>query len=229
MTICHVTGCSRRAKGYARYCNAHRARNRRHGDPLQDTITTERLKQYVHEIERYVERAGGERLWADLVVLWDGAVTRAKGCLADYRAGRPSFRHEVQAAADVVSTNDEADARRIIATIAAMVWMQAHEARAFRSDRAFWVQVARRFRGLGTRHVSQYMGRDARTHRVYRDPNPTAAVTLGRWLVETVGLLGQGAHREMVAASARIAEARAAAWSLMRSDNSDAAQQLSGG
>src|SRR5436190_14552409 len=47
--------------------------HRRHGDPTQTTITTARLRPYVQEIDRYVERAGGERLWADLETLWGGA------------------------------------------------------------------------------------------------------------------------------------------------------------
>jgi len=216
MTNCQAPGCARRAKGYSRFCNGHRARNRRHGSPEQATITAAALRPYLYEIERYVERAGGDRLWADLVTLWDATVARARTTLADYRAGRPSFRQEVQAAADIVSTADETDARRVIATVAAMVWMQEQQASIFRSDRAFWMQVARRFRGLGTRHVSSYVGRDMRTHRVYRDPNPASGELLGRRLVESIGLLGSGAHRAWMAERERIAKARASAYAAMR-------------
>ena len=175
-------------------------------------MTTARLQPYVHEVRRYVERCGGDDLWADLERLYDATLRRARGILADYRAGRPSFRQEVQAAADLVMVSGEASARSVIETVAAMVLMQEHDARAFRSDRAFWVQVSRRVRGLATRYAVKYAGRDGRTHRVYRDANPLAAVTLGRWLCESVGLLGTGAHRTAEAEQRRLTAARAAVW-----------------
>jgi hypothetical protein len=91
-----------------------------------------------------------------------------------------------------------------------MVLMQEREPRAFKSDRAFWVQTSRRFRGLGTRHAVKYLGKGGRVHRVYRDPNQQAAVTLGRWLVEAVGVLGINIHRAATAELDAQAQALAA-------------------
>lgn len=215
MTFCQAPGCNRRVKGYSRFCGPHRHRNCRHGDPLQSTVTTARLQPYVLAIRRYVERSGGDEMWNDLEALYDGLVRRARGIVADYRAGRPSFRQEVAAAGDLITITAEAPARRCIETVAAMVLMQEQDARAFRSDRAFWMQVSRRVRGLASRHAVKYLGRDGRTHRVYRDANPLAAVTLGRWLCEAVGLLGIGAARAAEAERKRLNEARVAVYAAM--------------
>lgn len=200
MTTCQSPGCRKRTTGYSRYCNAHKARDGRHGHPLQETITTHRLKGYVQLVRGWIARQRQDNLWNLFEGVWNNAVDQARAKLAEYHAGRPSLRHEVQAADDLVRVAKDVPARRIVETLLAVAVMQEAEPRAFKSDRAFWCQAARRFRGLSDLHVGSYWNhQQGRVKRVYRDPKPRAAEALGHMLMQSLGPVG---HRIMASVNA---------------------------
>jgi len=191
MSFCQAPGCQQRSTGRSHYCSAHRHRNGRHGHPLQETITAHRLKPYVQLVRGWVARHPQANLWNLLEGAWRADVDHARAMLAEYRAGRPSLRHEVQAADDLVKVAEDAPARRIVETLVAMSVMQVMETRAFKSDRAYWHQCARRFRGLSDVHVGSYWdNKQGRVKRVYRDPKPKAGEALGRMLMQSLGTVG---------------------------------------
>jgi len=191
MAYCQSPGCQKHRTGYSRYCNAHKARAGRHGHPLQETITAHRLKQYVQLVRGWVARQRQDNIWQLLEGVWAADMDHARGILAEYRAGRPSFGYEVQAANDLVKVAQDVPARRIVETVVAMSVMLDWEARAFKTDQAFWCQVARRFRGLSDLHVGSYWDNtQQRVKRVYRDPKPQTGIALGRMLVRSLGSVG---------------------------------------
>ncbi len=209
MSYCQSPGCQKHSVGYSQYCNSHKARAGRHGHPLQATITAHRLKEYVQLVRGWVARQRQDNIWQLLEGAWAGDVDRARGILAEYRAGRPSFGHEVQAANDLVKVAGDVPVRRVVETVVAMCVMQEYEPRTFKTDAAFWCQVARRFRGLSDVHVGSYWDNtQGRVKRVYRDPKPQAGIALGRMLVRSLGPVGHRIILTEQAARQRVADAR---------------------
>jgi len=209
MSNCQTPGCRRHATGHGRYCDSHRSRRRRHGHPLQETITAARLKPYVALVRNWVARQRRKDLWQVMEAAWAAAVERAQATLAEYRSGRASLRHEVQACEDIVRVAEAAPKRRIVETVVAMAVMQVMEPRVFRSDDAFWCQLARRFRGLSDVHCGSYWNhKEGRVKRVYRDPKPKAGEALGQILMTHLGTAGPQIVRSEEAERKRVAEAR---------------------
>jgi len=210
MAQCQSPGCVKRSAGYSRYCNSCKARDGRHGDPRQETVTAFRLKPYIQSVRGWVARQRQDNLWQLFEVAWRDDVDHARAVLAEYRAGRPSFRHEVQAADDLVKVSGDVTARTAVETILAIAAMQQWEPRTFRSDRAFWCQAARRFRGLSDVHVGSYWDhKQGRVKRVYRDPKPKAGEALGRMLMRSLGAAGRKIAMSEQAAVQRRADAAA--------------------
>jgi len=48
---CRVQGCQQRTTRWGAYCNTHKSRHRRHGDPNQQTITSADLKPYLKAVK----------------------------------------------------------------------------------------------------------------------------------------------------------------------------------
>ena len=70
--------------------------------------------------------------------------------------------------------------------------MQEMEPARFRSDKAFWLQLARRVRGLTDMNYGEgWDNTRQRVRRSYRELTPRASLLLGQWLAETLGVAGQ--------------------------------------
>ena len=94
-----------------------------------------------------------------------------------------------------------AKSRETVAWVTLM--MLTIEPRTFRSDEAFWIQLARRVLHVGERwdHARQ------RVKRHYRELSPKAALFLGHWLATTLGVGGlariEQAERDRKASESR--------------------------
>ena len=122
---------------------------------------------------------------------WRALVDHAEGILAEFARGRPGFRYERLAAQEVVKLAGDVKPREIVEVTAAVVMMRELEPRYFRSDDAFWMQLARRVRSTTDLHVGERWDNvRQRVRRHYRELNPRAALTLGRWLAKTLGIGG---------------------------------------
>ena len=116
----------------------------------------------------------------------------AQGILSEFARGRAKPRFEVVAAREVVKLGGEVKPREVVEVTCAVVVMWELEPRRFRSDDAFWVQLARRVRGLTDVNFGERWDNvRGKVRRCYRELTPRANITLGRWLAETLGVGGQ--------------------------------------
>ncbi len=211
MSICQHIGCGKNAAGYSKHCTAHRIRDRRHGAADQETITAAKLRPYVRAVRAWVARQPDDSLWQKLEGILNALLDRARAVDAEFAAGRPGLRHEVQAVHDLLKVTGAVPAQKIIETVLAMIVMQEREPRRFKSDRASRVQLARRVRGLSDLFSGSYWNhRDNRVHLVYRDPDPRAAEALGQMLMEALGVAGAKINAADLADLERLPEAKKA-------------------
>ena len=189
---CRVPSCTRpAASSFAAFCGPHRTALRRHGAPDQKAITKARLEPYLRIVKARIARNADNVAWVTLDDRWRALVDHAHGILATFASGKPGIRFEKLAAQEIVKLAGEVEPRAVVEVTAAMVVMLEFEPRVFRSDDAFWLQLARRVRSLTDLHFGEsWDNQRQRVRRHYRDVSPRAAVTMGRWLAETLGIGG---------------------------------------
>jgi hypothetical protein len=207
---CRAPGCRERAASrFAAYCPAHRTALRRHGAPDQKAITNVHLKPYLKLVKARISKNPEHVAWVLLDERWRALVDHAHGIIADYARGRAGSRFERAAANEVVKLAGDVEPRAVVVVTAAMVVMQELDPRQFRSDRAFWVQLARRVRALTDRHIGErWDNARGRVRRCYRELTPRAALILGRWLAETLGIGGMQIARLHLAERQKQAQER---------------------
>jgi hypothetical protein len=144
---CAVSGCTKAAKRYGRYCNTHGTRDRRHGHPRQETVRTKDLRPYRDIVRRRMQRNADAAAWQTLETIWRQTVRRCQPRLREYLGGKPAIRWQRQAWEEIIKLA-QAEPREVIETTAAMVVMQSFDPWRFRSDRAFWFQLVRWVRAL---------------------------------------------------------------------------------
>jgi hypothetical protein len=150
------------------------------------------LAPYLKMVKARIGRNAENLAWVTLDERWRALVDHAHGILARYASGKAGVRFERIAAQEVVKLAKEVEARAVVEVTAAMVVMQEFEPRAFRSDAAFWLQLTRRVRSLTDVHFGEsWDNKRQRVRRHYRELSPKAAVIMGRWLAETLGVGGQ--------------------------------------
>jgi hypothetical protein len=127
-----------------------------------------------------------------LTTVGGALVDHAEGILADYAKGRAGSKFERRAAYEIAKLAEEVKPREVVEVTAAMVMILELEPRQFRSDRAFWIQLARRVRGITDVNFGErWDNLRGRVRRCYREVTPRASEILGRWLAETLGVGGQ--------------------------------------
>jgi hypothetical protein len=202
--MCRILGCTqdtlaggRFARRFATLCNAHKSRERRHGDAQQRGILTAYLEPFLRTIDRRRNDTAGAALWGLLEARWAALVGDCQRTLAAAQRGAVMSRWDRLAAAELVRVADAADVTEVWRTAAAMVLMREVEPHRFRSDRAFLVQMGRRVRHLAGCNVGVYWNsRDGRPKHVYRDPNPKTAARVGQMLADAFGAVGVTLARE---------------------------------
>lgn len=169
--------------------------------PEQEAISVAELKPYVAWLEAWIaRRKSGDTIRKHLRELWKAAVTWAEGETRAH-AGRLAKAYHRGTWRDILKVAGEVDADKIAMTCVAMVVMREQHPSRFKSDRAFWVQLARRFRTLTDHHVATYWDNaQGRQKRVYRNPGPRQGEYLGSTLGKTFGAVGlkiaETIHRE---------------------------------
>ena len=207
---CRAPGCwERAASRFAAYCPAHRTALRRHGAPDQKAVANAQLQPYLKLVKARMSENPEHIAWVLLDERWRALVDHAQGIVADYARGRAGSRFERAAAQEVSKLAGDVEPRAVVEVTAAMVVMQELDPRQFRSDRAFWVQLARRVRALTDLHIGERWDNvRGRVRRCYRELTPRAALILGRWLAETLGVGGQHIARLHLAERQRQADER---------------------
>jgi len=216
MSHCNAAGCGRQTAGYSQFCSKHAKRNHRHGHHEQQGVTRERLKPHLELVRRFMARRG-EALWATLEAVLATALKDAKGIVAERLSGRPGNRFEAAAASEFARVVESVPARSVIETVAAVVILREREPRAFKSDKAAFMQTARRFRSLSRETKRRYVGRrDGRVKTVTRDLHSQSATALGRMLHEALGVIGVKIMQAVDAEHNQRGETRAAAYFALR-------------
>lgn len=189
---CQVAGCSTpAASGFSPYCSAHRANFRRHGEADQKAVTKSHVKPYLELVKARVAKNPHSPAWTTLQARWRALVDHAEHISAQYERGRPGSRIERLAAQEIIKLAKDVEARAVVEMTMAMVMMRELNPRCFRSDRAFWVQLGRRVRGLADLNYGErYVHATGKVRRCYRELSPRAGTVLGRWLAETLGVGG---------------------------------------
>jgi hypothetical protein len=196
MRLCRTTGCNRMAaSGYAVFCDLHKRRMRRHGDPRQQAITVHELRPYRLRVRAKVEKNSNSPAWNILSERWNNLVKIARSQLAHHE-GKPANRYDREASAGLAKLADNVDASEIVETISAMYLLLEERPRRFESDAAFSAQLVRRVRGLALTNAAQYYDRESkRTKLVYRDPKPKTTARLAALLNATFGSAGLAVAR----------------------------------
>jgi hypothetical protein len=189
--ICAVNGCAALAKRYGRHCNTHSARDRRHGDPLQEGIRSVDLRPYRDIVRRRIQRNPGSAAWQTVETIWLDTVRRCQANLREYHSGRAVSRWQRLAWEEIIKLAQAVEPLEIFETTAAMYVMQAFQPRRFRSDRAFWFQLVRRVRALAEINVGKSVDPwTGRVKRVYRELPPRVTEEMARIIVQSIGVAG---------------------------------------
>lgn len=188
---CRIPSCSGRTSRWGIYCNAHKARNRRHGHPLQETITAAALAPFAKVVSARRDRNPHSEAWRILDDRWAVLTGWCQRCVDGYLAGIPTQQHHVQAAKELLTVSQQVEAHRVIDTVMAMYLLHHARPRSFKSDVAFVHQIVRRVRGLADVNAGSWFDPSTgRTKRVYHDLSPRAAVEMGATLVKAFGAAG---------------------------------------
>lgn len=189
---CQVPGCSTpAASGFSPYCSAHRGNFRRHGATDQKAVTKTHVKPYLALVRARIVKNPHSAAWTTLEARWRALVDVAEGIVTDYERGRAGPRPQRLAAYEIVKLGNTVESRAVVEMTMAMVMMREMSPHLFRSDRAFWVQLGRRVRGLTDLNFGErYVHATGKVKRCYRELSPQAGTILGRWLAEAMGVGG---------------------------------------
>ena len=199
MQTCRASGCNKPADGYSAYCSQHRRRQRRHGSPMQATISAAQLKPHRDTLKRWLDGRPEENGWEPLRTLFRHLTDHSRAELELART-RAFPRYLRQAHEDVLKVANEgpAVADQAILTVAAMFRLQEEDRLAFASDDGFRVQLARRFRAHSDVNVAvSWSEAEGRNKRVYRDASSLRLVTLGQLLSKALGGLSMAVMATM--------------------------------
>jgi hypothetical protein len=185
---CRIPSCHGSTSPYGRYCNAHKIRHRRHGDPLQETITQATLKTSLKLLRDCIKKNSDKALWPKLEARWAETLASCRNHIAEARAGVIFNRDRLKASFELLKLDGVVAPRDVVEAVLAVFLLQEQEPRRFKSDRAFLFQLARRVRVLSEMNAGVYYNHvTGRMKRVYRDLKPAATEALGGILVESFG------------------------------------------
>jgi hypothetical protein len=188
---CRIPDCCNSTSRWGAYCNAHKSRKRRHGHPLQETITAADLAPFVKVVRARRLRNPEADAWRILAARWTVLMDCCQGIVDVYMSGVPGQGHQVQAAREVLMLSQHVEANDVIDVLMAMYLLQDARPKSFKSDVAFVHQIVRRVRGLTEVNAGSWFDHSTgRVKRVYRELSPRTAVEMGALLVQALGAGG---------------------------------------
>jgi hypothetical protein len=189
--ICQAIGCGKSTSSkYSLYCSPHKTRRRRHGDVMQEAVSSHDLAPYLKLVSARVERNPESLLWAKLEERWEVLIVHAKSLVAASQRMAMN-KYERKAAEELVKLSEHVKAQEVIHTALALFILQDQRPREFRSDQAFRCQLVRRVRALTDMNVGTWWDHKAnKVKRVYRDLPIKCTSIIGQWLAEAFGGAG---------------------------------------
>lgn len=187
---CRIPGCCGKSSKWGAYCNSHKIRDRRHGDPEQETITKAIINPYIKIVRKRLEK--NLELQDALAERWAETLEQSRRYLTDFvERGVPYVRTKREAAEELIKLSLHVDTREIAETAMAIYVLWDWEPGRFKSDRGFWFQLVRRCRGLAEVNAgSWYDHTSGKTKRVYRDLSPRTSKVMAEIIGDTFGAAG---------------------------------------
>jgi hypothetical protein len=168
----------------------HEANFRRTLHAEQARCSKMMLKPYLKIVKARMKKNPSNASWITLDWRWVALVDHARRIAGDFDRGKPGNRYTAAAAREVIKLAN-VDARHVVETTMAMTVCQEFQPRLFRSDRAFWMQLARQVRALtDLNYGERFNPRSGNVQRFYRELAPVASLIMGRWLTEFLGVGG---------------------------------------
>ncbi len=188
---CRVPYCNSPTSRWGVLCNTHKARQRRHGHPLQRGVSKSELAHYFAFVHQRKARNPDNPFWGATRGRWAGLIEHAQEVTKAYYSGRPMVGWEVKACASIVKIAENVVADVVVETALGMYVMWEMDPRRFLSDEAFRFQLVRRLRGLTEVNAGVWWDhKTGRNKRAYRDLSPRSTQIMGHLLVKTFGLPG---------------------------------------
>ncbi|MCK8784256.1 hypothetical protein M0638_07680 [Roseomonas sp. NAR14] len=209
--LCAVPGCARPVGGGRRasrawsiYCNKHRSHERRHGHAEQRQVNLKELAPYLKITDRRLKVTPEARAWDAADERFRALADAAATDLAAWNRGQPMSGIQRLCAEEIDKLARVAKPREVWRLVAAVILMERREPGRFKSDDAFFVQMARVVRRLRDVNAYEWWDHKARrTRRGYRDPNKRVMVEMGRVLSVSLGMVGTTLARMEDAEEAR--------------------------
>ena len=194
---CQVPGCwAPTVSCFAAYCRSNRTALRRHGAVDQKATTKAQLKPPLKMVRSRIAKNPNSQAWVTLDRRWVALVDYAKGVVTCFESGTAGNRYELVAAREVVKLSGEVEPRQVAEVVAAMVIMEIMDPRWFKTDQAFWIQLARRVRSLTDLHVGEGWDHKRQRKRLrYHEFSPKAAIFLGHWLATALAPAARASPR----------------------------------
>ncbi|MDV2968851.1 hypothetical protein RZ532_22985 [Nitratireductor aquimarinus] len=150
-------------------------------------MTLTELKPFLARVRARIAKNDDSPLWPHLENLWRDIVSDAR-----QEVTRPvGNRYQRSAANELLNVDADSSPMEIIVTTLAMHVFWHDRPSRFRSDSAFWLQLARRVRALTSRHCGlRYDHETGRDKRIYREMTPKAGAIIGQKLSSTFGAVG---------------------------------------
>jgi hypothetical protein len=188
---CRVPHCNAPTSRWGTLCYSHKARQRRHGDPLQRGVGKSELAHYVAFVRRRRTKNPDNPFWGATKGRWAALVEHAGGIIKAYYSGRAMVSLEVKACESIVKIAENVEADVVIETALGMYCFLEMDPRRFLSDQAFRFQLVRRIRGLTEVNAGVWHDhKTGKTKRAYRDLSPRTTAIMADLLVQAFGAPG---------------------------------------
>lgn len=184
---CRVSGCNNPVRsGLSTMCESHRQRWRRHGDPLQETISQKDIRPNVRLVERLIKRDTSGKIEAGLRQINTLLELSAQEVVSEYyHQGRPMNKTWVKANYEILKVIKGSNAIQIGITIAAVFLLQRDDPRRFVSDRGMIFQLVRKFRSLSDLNIGSYYNHETgKVTKVYKDLSAKVIEYMGKRIIE---------------------------------------------
>lgn len=182
MPFCKVPGCTKSCSTrFGAMCTRHQQRNRRHGDPCQDTIRYTEIKPYVQRVERLVQ--GKDKILEGLTKVCGIIRDYAEGIVTQRKNGMAMNKYKAPAAKEILTVIRDFTPVQCGSVVAGMFIFEEENRYRFASRRGFTFELVRRFRSISDANIGIY-GACGNVRRAYKEIPPQTIQRIGDMLIE---------------------------------------------
>ena len=200
--LCFANGCTKKAKGYSRFCTKHVHREQAHGHELQEPITSVHLRDPLDRLYRWMRTSEGKTAVDAAVEHYVSLAERKASEYSDdirdmMKTGIQWETPVYQARELIAETYQSKNPRKTVVELLALGLLLEESPMMFRSDRAFLCQATHVFlRGSAARTKYKFRRNQGRPIATTRHINRKVREELGRWLTKEFVFLGVLIYRQ---------------------------------